>query len=118
MKIANDNLEQKVCKIIIEIDKDKALTGTGFFCDIPSKEIKVLLTNNHIIDEKFLINQKKLMFSIEINGKEVKHEINLEYDRYIYTNKELDFTIIEILREDNINDFFSIDENFFNQKTI
>ena len=53
------------------------------------------------------------MFSIEINGKEDKHEINLEYDRYIYTNKELDFTIIEILREDNINDFFNIDENFF-----
>jgi hypothetical protein len=113
MKIENAKLEQKVCKIILEINKDKAMSATGFFCDIPSKEIKVLLTNNHIIDEKFLIKEKKLTFSIEINGKEDKHEINLEYDRYIYTNKELDFTIIEILREDNINDFFNIDENFF-----
>ena len=59
MKIANAKLEQKVCKIILEINKDKAMSGTGFFCDIPSKEIKVLLTNNHIIDEKFLINEKK-----------------------------------------------------------
>jgi hypothetical protein len=46
-------------KIIIEISKDKSLTGTGFFCDIPSKEIKVLLTNKYFIDEKFLINEKK-----------------------------------------------------------
>ena len=59
MRIANAKLEQKVCKIILEINKDKAMAGTGFFCDIPSKEIKVLLTNKYFIDEKFLINEKK-----------------------------------------------------------
>jgi len=36
---------------------------------------------------------------------EYHYEIDLEKDRYKLTNKDLDFTIIEILKEDNVNKF-------------
>ena len=41
-------------------------------------------------------------------------EVNMKINRYKYTNKKLDITIIEILDEDNINKFIEIDYNFFN----
>ena len=44
-----------------------------------------------------------------------KIEIDLEINRFKMTNKELDFTIFEILPEDNITDFIEIDE-FINSK--
>ena len=42
------------------------------------------------------------------NENEKFYEIDLEKDRYKLTNKELDFTIIEILKEDNISNFLNI----------
>ena len=113
-KIMNAKLNDKVCKIKLKIKLDnKIITGTasGFFCYIPSKEMKVLITNNHVINQTFLDNENKLIFSIEIDKKEIEKEINLEYERYKYTNAKKDFTIIEILDEDNIESFFEIDEN-------
>ena len=40
----------------------------------------------------------------------IKKEIDLELDRYKYTDKDLDFTIKEIIKEDNIKDYLEIDE--------
>ena len=80
--------------------------GTGFFCDIPEKNLKVFITNNHVINEDFLKKEKKIKFEI---GKENK-EINLELKRYKMTDKFYDFTIIEILKEDNINNFLKVDK--------
>ena len=111
-KIMNANLENKICKIIIECN-DIKMTGTGFFCHILSKEMKVLITNNHVINQDFLNKERKLVFIIEIEGKENKMEINLDYERFKYTNEVIDFTIIEIIEEDNIQSFFEIDENLF-----
>ena len=68
--------------------------------------MKAFITNNHMLDEEFLNNEKKLVVFIE----EVKIEINLEKERFIFTDKEMDFTIIEILEDDNINHFLEIDE--------
>ena len=113
-KIMNAKLNDKVCKIKLKIKLDnEIITGTasGFFCYIPSKKMKVLITNNHVINQTFLDNENKLIFSIEIDKKEIEKEINLEYQRYKYTNAKKDFTIIEILDEDNIESFFEIDEN-------
>ena len=109
-KIINGKFEEKVCKLKT-IKDNKKITGSGFFCDIPSKQLKVLITNNHVIDQNFLDNEKKLVYSIEIEGKEINKEINLEFERYKYTNKEKDFTIIEIIDEDLIKSFFIIDYN-------
>ena len=104
-KIATSGIEKCICKII----NDELKCGTGFFCNIPQKKLKVIITNNHVINEKFLNEQKKL--KIEVEEKEI--EINLELKRYKMTDKDIDFTLIEIIEEDNINNFLEIDENIY-----
>ena len=39
-----------------------------------------------------------------------KKIINLKLNRYIYANKELDFTLIKILEQDHLSDFLFVDE--------
>ena len=79
-QIMISDIDKSVCKIIT-----KTKTGTGFFCDVPEKNIKFLIKNNHIIDEQFLENENKLVYSISEmkNGeyKDIYKEINLIKDR-------------------------------------
>ena len=108
-KIINSGKEKCVCKIDIECKRKGKLvniTGTGFFCYIPSNKMKVLITNNHVLDQDFL-NKTKIFNYYTYNNE--KKEINLN-NRYKYTDEKLDFTIIEMLEEDNIINFFEIDE--------
>ena len=49
-----DQLENCICKI-----KNENGNGTGFFCSI-NKEIKVLITNNHVIDEKIIKENNRI----------------------------------------------------------
>jgi V8-like Glu-specific endopeptidase len=114
-KIMNSGIEDCVFKIIREKEKSVYITGTGFFCNIRSKNIKVLITNNHVLDQIFLEKEKKLKYIIDTENKKNEKEINLEIDRYKYTDVDLDFTIIEILPEDNINNYLEIDE-YINSK--
>ena len=88
-------------------EKLSLINGAGFFCHIPLKKIKVFITNNHIINQEFLDKEKKLILFIENNKK----EINLKLFRFKQTNELLDFTVIEILKEDNISNFLELDEN-------
>ena len=114
-KAMDSGTEKCVCKIIREFktnNETKFISGTGFFCEIPFSDIKVIFTNNHILDQEFLDNEKKLTYIIDIEKKEVEKEINLELKRIKYTNSELDFTIIEILKEDKITNFLEIDKYF------
>lgn len=104
--IMSSGIEKSVCKIII-----KTKTGTGFFCNITQKNIKALITNNHVINEEFLLKEETLTYIIAENKEEIKKEINLKKNRLKITNKELDFTIIEILNEDQISNFLEIEEN-------
>ena len=52
-------MKTKICKIYTK----NGIKGTGFFCKInlPKKNTKlnVLITNNHIIDEKIIEEKKK-----------------------------------------------------------
>lgn len=61
--------ENCVCKLKIMEENERAYS-TGFFCYIPSKEIRVLIANNHAINQDFLNNQKKLVIYIEKNEVE------------------------------------------------
>ena len=104
-------IEKCICKII-----RKTKTGTGFFCEIPEKNIKLLFTNNHVIDEIYLEKGNKISFMISEKEKEIYKEMDLEKDRYKLTDKNLDFTIIEILPEDNIQDFLKINNEHYEIK--
>lgn len=85
--------------------------GTGFFISIPlqNKNTNVLITNYHIIDHKFLEENKKIELSLN-NDKQMKI-INLEEKRIIYINKQFDITLIEVKEQDNIKNFLKLDEN-------
>jgi len=67
------NIDKTVCKIIT-----KAKTGTGFFCKVPEFSIKLLITNNHVINKTFLNNENKLCYSITDIKNEIFKEINLK----------------------------------------
>ena len=109
-KNINSGQENAVCKIKI----NETFKGTGFFCNIRSINMKALITNNHVLNENDL-NNNKIICGYEINDeKEISLEINLEINRYKLTDKDYDFTIIEILNEDNINYFLEIDDNINN----
>ena len=82
-------------------------SGIGFFFKIPSKNYKFFLTNSTILDQKFIEKEKKLILYNKINDKT---EIDLTINRYKMTDSELNFTIIEILDEDNITNFFELDD--------
>ena len=95
-------------------EKEEYTSGIGVLCNIPSKNIKALMTYNHIINLDFLNKGNKLI--LYINNKE--NEIDMKINRYKYTNIDLDITIIEILEVDNINDFIEIDKFINSRKKI
>ena len=110
-KILSEKAEKSIC----EIFKDKGY-GSGFFCKIKysnqSNEI-YLITNNHVITKDMLINKENI--EIKLNNKEISILLNL--NRRIWTNEEIDFTCIEILKDDDIIEIinpFEIDDNCYN----
>ena len=85
-------MEKCACKIY-----NNGETGTGFFAKIPYKDesLLVLMTNNHVLGEKDIQNDKIITISISNNGNDKKF-IKINNKRKRYTNEKLDVTIIEI----------------------
>ena len=92
------------CKIIL-----KNGYGSGFFCRIPlgdKKElVNVLFTCHHVLTQKILKSSEYII--LQINKKEKKLFLK---NRRIFSNPQLDYSCIEILDEDDIEDFYSIDD--------
>jgi hypothetical protein len=87
--------------------------GSGFFCSINDPNINfkhALFTNNHVLDEESI----KIGEKISLEYKSELKYFTLDEKRKVYTNKELDYTCIEIKDEDNVKDFFLIDEKILN----
>ena len=101
---ATKRYEKKIsatCKIL------SGNKGSGFFCEIKvnNKLMKVLFTNNHVINN--------LNSDIKIEHNREKKIIKLN-NRFKCTNEELDYTCIEIFEEDGFNNYFKIDKNINN----
>ena len=93
-----EQMNTSVCRIYNDNNK-----GTGFFTKIPykSKLLPVLITNNHIINQNDILNNKNI--SLYLNNDEIIKTIKLD-NRFKYTNEKLDITIIEIKeKKDNLN---------------
>ena len=110
------NLIQKeycICKI-----KSNKL-GTGFFCKLESnnKKIPVLMTNYHVIDDKYLENNK--YFEVYINNNH--HIININKDSKIYSSdsKHYDIMIIKINKDNkDIKNYLEIDPNVYKEGSL
>ena len=114
-KEIDDIARNSLCVIYKNDNNDKI--GIGFFCEIPDpqnedKNIVVLLTCNHVfpINKDDLNNYKYIKFN-KINPKK-KQSLCLEDGRRIWTNKEIDYTCIEIFPKKNIC-FFNKDFKIF-----
>ena len=116
-------MENCICKINNYNGK-----GTGFFCYIFDKKnknkIPVLITNNHVINEKIIQENDNILVSLN-DEQDKKININLNYNRKIYTSDQdkYDTTIIEIKPEKdklNVDNFLELDENILesNQNLI
>ena len=105
----NDLITQQMKTTICKVSTETGDKGTGFFCKIPlpHKVLKVFVTNNHLIDENYLKNEKEIYVSINNKPKEIKLK-----DKFTYTNKLYDATIVEIKENsDDITHFLELDEN-------
>jgi len=92
-------MKYSICKI-----ENKIGNGTGFFCKISNK--KLLITNNHIINEDIIKNKKIL--KVKLNDNKIKKDIKIiDY----YTSEKYDTTIIEI-EDENVN-YLEIDDDIF-----
>ena len=113
-EIITHQMENSVCKIY-----GKKLNGTGFFCLIQNiKEwnplsLKVLITNNHILEEDDIKINKKIKMSLNNGNKNI--EIIIDNSRKTFTSKKYDITIIEIKQNDGIksNSFLEIDKDIY-----
>ena len=106
----NEKIIEQLKNTICNINLGYKGRGTGFFMKVKFPENKhllpVLLTCNHVIDKTFLSEKDKII--IQINDKIKTIELK---DRIIYTNEEIDITIIEIREQkDEIKYFLHLDE--------
>ena len=111
LKILGQKLETQICKI-----EYKKGYGTGFFCNIPydlNTIVKVLIANNHVLSQGDIEIGKIIKFSI--NNEKYNYEIIIDESRKIYTSEKYDITIIELKREDKLDNilFFDIDNEIF-----
>ena len=86
--------------------------GTGFFCKIEYEKelVPVLITNYHVIDDKFVESNNSL--DVYINGKPKFININKNKIIYSSSNNEYDIMIIR-LQDGEINNYLKIDDNIF-----
>ena len=99
----------KVCRSICKIIYPNNV-GTGFFIKLfkNGKPLLLLMTNEHVITKNMIENKQ----TIDVYYNNQKKKINITLDRhkrYIrrYNYINIDCTIVEIIKEDNINeDYF------------
>ena len=110
-------MENCICKIYL----NNGEIGTGFFCKIPFNNnlLPVLITNNHVLNENDIDNNK--IIKLMINNKVKKIEIDNSRKKYTNSDKNIDITIIVIRpNNDGIYNFLELDENdiYGNEKNI
>ena len=116
------NMEKSMCKIILEKCQDNQIKigkANGFFCEIEIEDCPIkhaLFTSNHILNEDNI--KPGNIIKIEYFNKSSYEEkiIKIDETRKVHTNKDYDYTCIEILPSDGIENYFKIDPILFNDK--
>ena len=96
-----------VCRIY----KSDDVYATGFFCEIPfaNSKLKVLITNNHVLNKDDIKLNRIIKIVLLVDEKEKEKKIVINEPRITFTNEKLDVTIIEIIpKVDGINNFLEV----------
>jgi hypothetical protein len=117
-----DSCLYEVCRSICKIITPKKV-GTGFFIKLykNGKTLFSLMTNEHVVERGMIENKETIEVSYDNQKKRIKITLNKD-ERFIQSYKEIDpdididCTIIEILKEDNINeDYFLLPNNDYKE---
>jgi len=115
-------MEKSMCKISFVNDKGEIDKVSGFFCEIDNFPIKhALFTNNYVLNESNneigkIIHLECLELQKSISNSsyiKLKKEIKISERRKVFTNKELDYTCIELFESDGFIDYFKVEPNSF-----
>ena len=109
-----NTIQTQMMKSVCKIMKEEA-TGTGFFCELifynkngDKKLLHTLITNNHVLGKNDLSQRKEIFISW--NNENDDASLKLDNSRLIFTNENLDVTIIELKEDDKIDcNFLQID---------
>ena len=77
--------------------------------------VHAFIKNNHVINEKYLKDEKEIKIKMNDGQKTIIKKVKIK-NRFYYTNKEHDITIIEMKEEekdDNSYEFLEFDDNMF-----
>ena len=96
-------MRYSICKI-----ENENGDGTGFFCQILNR--KLLITNNHVINEEIIKDNK--IIKVKLNDNKIKKDIKI---KDYYTSIEYDTTIIEINDNDENIKYLEIDDDIFDE---
>ena len=109
-------MKRSVCKIYNGREK-----GTGFFCKIHNnnqkKDIKVLITNNHVLGKDYFNKKKKIEISLDDENE--MEDIIINEKVFIFTDEKLDITFVEIDENNSINkyvNYLEIDNKINHEK--
>ena len=111
-------LKKNICKIY-KIDGKR---GTGFTCKMPIHPdqfnfLPVLITNYHVLKNEDLQINKTI--KITFDNDKIEKTLLIDEKRTIFTNKNIDISIIEINPIlDDIHDFLYIDESIYDNNYI
>ena len=98
------------CQIFMDDNNDN-LYGSGFFCRIPYTEnnnnlLNVLLTCEHVLKKDIVYSKKDIRIKVNDSIK----NISLSKKRKKWSSEELDYSCIEILDDDGIDDYYQLDD--------
>ena len=96
-------MKYSICTI-----NNKNGNGTGFFCKISN--IKLLITNNIIINQEIIKNNN--IIKVKLNDNKIRKDIKI---KDYYTSKIYDTTIIEINDIDENINYLEIDDEIFDE---
>ena len=114
MKLLDSTDQKEKGKCICKINGRKI--GTGFFCKIKYENalIPVLITNYHVIDDKYVESNEDI--KVYINEEYKFISLNKKKIIYSSSNKKYDILIIR-LQDSEIDHYLEIDENIFKQNS-
>ena len=110
MKLLDSTDQKEKGKCICKINGSKI--GTGFFCKIKygNELIPVLITNYHVIDDKYVESNEDI--KVYINEEYKFISLNKKKMIYSSSNKKYDIVIIR-LQDGEIDHYLKIDGNIF-----
>ena len=93
--------------------------GTGFFLKLILENLKilpVLMTCNHVLDEEAIKIGNSINYTLDNDKRE--YTIKIDNSRLVYTNPIMDFTIIQLYKNEyiDIGSFLTIDEEALKDK--